>query len=326
MTSKPTKKPVRHSAAQQRSQRPHPHPHPHPHRRGWRQIATARKPLMVFRGQGAAVLLPLILGLMALLATFFALQTTQRLFEVQESIGLANSELTVFVPSTPGLTPSDADPAVQRALDRLQNTDGLGRIEMLNREQTRALVEDTLGATVMAQVPLPTIISVKRARRAALDVAGLRADLDRAAPGSVLDDNAELRTFLHETRRAELSKGAGLVAAVLIVVSVTAALVIGQAVDLQARVIDVLYLSGAADAVIMAEFVGFTLRSALLGVVVGVAAGWTLQLAYWPRVLQEPSVLLPLQVPVMILMVCLLILVSVFSARWNVLRKLKRTF
>ena len=157
-----------------------------------RGVLATRRPLMVFRGQSAALMLPVILGLMAVLATFFALQTTQKVFELQESIGLANSELTVFVPSTPGLTPSDTDPAVKRALDLLHNSAGLGRIEVLSREATRALIEGTLGSAIQPHVPLPSILSVKRARRGDLDVATLGVALDRAAPGSLLDADAEL--------------------------------------------------------------------------------------------------------------------------------------
>jgi len=291
-----------------------------------RGVLATRRPLMVFRGQSAALMLPVILGLMAVLATFFALQTTQKVFELQESIGLANSELTVFVPSTPGLTPSDTDPAVKRALDLLHNSAGLGRIEVLSREATRALIEGTLGSAIQPHVPLPSILSVKRARRGDLDVAALGVALDRAAPGSLLDDNAALRTNLQAARAAEMAKCAALLVTVLIVVSITAALVIGQSVEMQGEVIDVLYVAGASDRVILSQFVGFTLRSALLGVAVGALGGWTLQLAYWPRVLSEPNTLLPLQAPVMLVVILLLVLASVGSARWNVLRKLKRTF
>ena len=281
---------------------------------------------MVFRGQSAALLLPVILGLMSLLATFFALQTTQKLYELQESIGLANRELTVFIPTTPGLTPNNTDPAVQRALDVLQSYSGLGRVDVLERQQARTLVEDVLGDTISAQVPVPTIISVKKARRAKLDISALRDALDRAAPGALVDDNRALRDHLEAARLEELTKGAGLVAAVLVVVSITAALVIGQSVDLQSGVIHVLYVSGARDQIILSQFVGFALRSALLGAGLGGFAGWLLQLIYWPRVMSEPSTILPLQVPVMILVISLLVVVSVLSARWNVFRKLKRTF
>ena len=291
-----------------------------------RKMIAPKEPLMVFRGQSAAMLLPAVLGLMSLLATFFALQTTQKLYALHESIGMANSELTVFIPTTPGLTPSDTDPAVTRALDVLRGSSGLGRIEVLDRQQARALVEDVLGNTVSAQVPVPTIISVKKARRAALDVTVLRSALDRAAPGALVDDNRELRNHLEAARLEELTKGTGVIVAVLVVVSITAALVIGQSVDLQSGVIQVLYISGARDQIILGQFVGFAVRSALLGAGLGGIAGWLLQLIYWPRVLSEPSVILPLQVPVMILVVSLLVVVSVLSARWNVLRKLKRTF
>ena len=299
---------------------------PKTRRRPVQDLIAPKEPLMVFRGQNVAMLLPLVLGLMASLAVFFALQTTQRVFELQESIGLANSELTVFVPSTPGLTPSLTDPAVNRAMDALQNTEGLGRIEVLDRQQTQLLVEKALGNAVTAQVPLPTIISIKRARRPDLDVANLRADLDRAAPGAMVDDNQAQRQHLQSARLTELTKGLGLIAAVFIVVSITSALVIGQSVDLQTEVIHVLYISGAPDRLILSQFVGFALRSAMMGIGFGCLAGWLLQALYWPRIFREPSVILPLQVPVMILVVTLLVAVAVISARGNVLRKLKRTF
>ncbi len=299
---------------------------PRARRRPVHELIAPKEPLLLFRGQSAALLLPAILGLMALLATFFALQSAQRLYELHESLGLANSELTVFIPSTPGLTPSETDPVVDRALNTLQNTAGLGRIELLDRVETRALVEQALGDSVKAQVPLPTIISVKRARRTTLDVEGLRASLDRAAPGTVLDDNLDLRQHLTRARSSELTKGLAILAAVLIVVSITAALVIGQSVDLQASVIDVLYISGAPDRLILSQFVGFALRSALLGVGSGAALGWLMEVIFWPRVLSEPNTLLPLQLPVVLLTASLLVAVSVVTARWNVLRKLKRTF
>lgn len=178
-----------------------------------RDMIAPKEPLMVFRGQSAALLLPVVLGLMSLLATFFALQTTQKLFELQESIGLANSELTVFIPTTPGLTPNNTDPAVKRALDVLQSSSGLGRVEVLERQQARALVEDVLGDTISAQVPVPTIISVQKARRAALDISALREALDRAAPGALVDDNRALRDHLETARLEELTKGTGLVVA-----------------------------------------------------------------------------------------------------------------
>lgn len=295
-------------------------------RRPVRDLIAPKEPLMVFRGQNAAMLLPLILGLMASLAVFFALQTTQKLYELQESIGLANSELTIFVPSTPGLTPTLTDPAVTRAMDALQNTAGLGRIEVLDRQQTQQLVERALGNAVTAQVPLPTIISVQRARRPDVDVAQLRTRLDRAAPGAMVDDNQALRQQLQAARVTELTKGSGLILAVFVVVSITSALVIGQSVDLQTDVIHVLYISGAPDRIILSQFVGFALRSAIIGVGLGCLVGWLLQALYWPRIFREPSVILPLQVPVMILVVSLLIMVAVISARGNVLRKLKRTF
>jgi len=291
-----------------------------------RELIAPKEPLLIFRGQSVAVLLPAVLALMAVLGAFFALQTTQRLYEVQESIGLARSELTVFIPSTPGLGANDKDPAINRVLDALQNTSGLGRIEVLDRPQTQLIVEEALGQTVSTEVPLPTIIAVKRARRGQLDPASLRSALDRAAPGAMLDDNRALREHLTSTRVREISKGLAVLVVVLIVASATSALVIGQSVELQTDVLDVLFMSGAPDKIIQDQFLGFALRSALIGAGLGCIVGWLLQVLFWPRMFIDASQLIPLQILVLVAVFLVLTGVSVLAARWNVARKLKRTF
>ena len=74
----------------------------------------------------------------------------------------------------------------------------------------------------------------------------LRRALEGAAPGSVLDDNAALRSQLSAQRLAEATSAAALLA-VPLVVSATTVLTISQSMDLQAPVIEVLLMSGAPD-------------------------------------------------------------------------------
>ena len=99
--------------------------------------AAPREPLLIFRGQAVAGLLPILLGLMSLLAVFFVLQSMQRLFVIQSALRVADSELTVIVPTAPGLPDTAEDPALIRALDVLEATVGLTRIRTLDEAATR---------------------------------------------------------------------------------------------------------------------------------------------------------------------------------------------
>lgn len=290
------------------------------------RAAHPTEPLLVFRGQGMAILLPTLIGVMTFVLCFVTLQSSQRVIEVHKSLGLAASALTVFVPTTPGLSAVESDPAINRALDVLQNTGGLGRIEVLDRPATEGLIETALGEEVSSQVPLPTIITIQRARRALLDTEALQRELDRAAPGALLDDNQPARAFLAVERTRELSKSAALSILMLAAVMLVVVLIVSLTLDLQAEVLDVLFLSGASDAVILGQFTGFVFRSALLGSGFGVVLALVAHILMAPQVVTDADVALSLHVLLAILVFILTNLSAVVAARWRVQRKLKRTF
>lgn len=291
-----------------------------------RRLMAPKEPLLVFRGQGMALLLPILIGLMTFLLSFVVLQSSQRVMEVQRSLGLANSAFTVFVPTTPGLSAVESDPAINRALDVLQNTGGLGRIQVLDRPATQLLIEEALGDTVSTQVPLPTIITVQRARRADLDKTALQQELDRAAPGALLDDNQSARAFLAAERSREIGKSVLLVVLILAAVMLAVTLVVSLSMDLQSDVMEVLFMSGASDRVILGQFAGFVFRSTAIGAAFGGVAALVAQLLIWPTAAMEGGALLSLQVLLTVLVFILIVAGAVVAARWRVMRKLKRTF
>jgi len=289
-----------------------------------------KEPLLVFRGQAVAGLLPILLGLMSLLAVFFVLQSMQRLFVIQSALRVANSELTVIVPTAPGLADTAEDPALTRALDVLEATVGLTRIRTLDEAATRRLIGDTLEAGLSAQVPLPAIITLRRTPRVEVSMTELRRALEGAAPGSVLDDNAALRSQLSAQRLAEASSTAALLVVLLLVVSTTTVLTISQSMDLQAPVIEVLLMSGAPDRLIISQFTGFVWRLALLGTGLGATLGCGLQLLLWLRSSRadpEPiAVLLPALVLSAVIIFALIVLLATATTRWRVAGKLRQTF
>ena len=158
----------------------------------------------------------------------------------------------------------------------------------------------------------------------------LHRALERAAPGSVLDDNAALRSQLSAQRLAEAGSTAALLAVLLLVVSVTTVLTISQSMDLQAPVIEVLLMSGAPDRLIIRQFTGFVWRLALLGAGLGAATGCGLQLLLWLRSSQADSVLIVTLVPALVLaaaiIFALIVLLATMTTRWRVAGKLRQTF
>jgi len=292
--------------------------------------AAPHEPLLIFRGQAVARLLPVLLGLMSLLAVFFVLQSMQRLFVIQSALRVADSELIVIVPTAPGLPDTAEDPALRRALDVLEATVGLTRIRTLDEAATRRLIGDTLEAGLSAQVPLPAVITLGRTPRVEVSMTELRRALERAAPGSVLDDNAALRSQLSAQRLAEAGSTAALLAVLLVVVSATTVLTISQSMDLQAPVIEVLLMSGAPDRLIIRQFTGFVWRLALLGAGLGAGTGCGLQLLLWLRSPESDPVLtatlLPALVLVAVIILALIVLLATVTTRWRVAGKLRQTF
>ena len=289
-----------------------------------------KEPLLVFRGQAIAGLLPILLGLMSLLAVFFVLQSMQRLFVIQSALRVANSELAVIVPTAPGLPDTVEDPALTRALDVLEATVGLTRIRTLDEAATRRLIGDTLEAGLSAQVPLPAVITLRRTARVEVSMTELRRALERTTPGSVLDDNAALRSQLSAQRLAEAGSTAALLAVLLLVVSATTVLTIRQSMDLQAPVIEVLLISGAPDRLIIRQFTCFVWRLALLGAGLGAGTGCGLQLLLWLRSpASDPALtatLLPALVLVAVIIFALIVLLATVTTRWPVAGKLRQTF
>ena len=290
-----------------------------------------RESLLLFRGQAISRLLPILLGLMTLLAVFFALQSMQRLLVIHRALLVAQSALTVIVPTTPGLSDPAGDPALSATLDVLEGTVGLTRIRSLDEEETRRLIGDSLDAGLNAQVPLPAVITLRRTARAVVSTEGLRQALNQAAPGTILYDNASLRQKLRQQQLTELTSTAALLLVVLLAVAGTTVLTISQTMDLQAPVIEVLLMSGAQDRLVIQHMTRFIARMAILGAAPGALVGFALHLGLTQWLLSSGNqalfpVLLPLMALVTASVLVLIVLLALLTTAWRVTGKLHQTF
>jgi cell division transport system permease protein len=189
----------------------------------------------------------------------------------------AGSSLTVQVPQ-PGAT-SGADPADPKlptrrdaVLTLLRGTPGVLSAHPLSEGELADLLRPWLGAQGEAiTVPLPAVVLVNLATPG-VDPAALRARLEQAAPGTLVEDqNAWAGRLAALARSLQASTGLAL----LVVVAVaTAVVAVATRTGLVARrgAIEIVHGLGATDAYIAGRFAGRATRLALIGGIIGAAA------------------------------------------------------
>jgi len=176
--------------------------------------------------------------------------------------------LTVELPAATGA----GDKSLDAALAVLHAAPGIKSATPIDRATTAKLVEPWLGTSLSpADLELPRLIDVHLDSGARPDLAGLRAQLARAAPGAVLDDHQLwLDSLARFARSAELTALAVLVLiGGVAVLSVSFATRTGLAVHHD--VIELLHLMGARDGYVARQFERPALRLALIGGAAGLA-------------------------------------------------------
>ncbi|WP_430396464.1 cell division protein FtsX [Ferrovibrio sp.] len=175
-----------------------------------------------------------------------------------------SSRLTVQLADRPGGTAMAQ--RVEAALAALRATPGVRRAEALGRNDVEALLRPWLGeAAAGAGLPLPGVIDVELDPAAALSVAALAAQLERAAPGARLDDPKPWLDQL--VRLARLLQGLGLSIVLLVGLAMAAMVIFATRAGLAARrgTIELLHLIGAEDAYVARQFQRHVSRLAFLG-------------------------------------------------------------
>ncbi|WP_424928511.1 cell division protein FtsX [Amaricoccus tamworthensis] len=150
-------------------------------------FGTGAAPVLPFRAANRRERAPLALAC-AVLAFFAVLLLCLGLTSARlaETWGGGRSEAaTLQILGDPTLVEEHS----RAALEILRDTPGVLGVRMIDIEEQRGLLEPWIGADVsLDSLPLPLLMEVET-DRTVLDVDGLRAALDAAAPGSVFDDH-----------------------------------------------------------------------------------------------------------------------------------------
>jgi cell division transport system permease protein len=143
------------------------------------------------REKGAAPL-DIMIGIMAFLA---ALALGASLLADRASLGwragLADRLTVQILVPAHGDAPSELVRETQAALAVLRTTPGIAHAAPLSEAEMQSLVEPWLGrGSLVAELPLPSLIDAEVIPGAPVDLAALAATLKKAAPDSQLDDHS----------------------------------------------------------------------------------------------------------------------------------------
>lgn len=160
------------------------------------------------------------------------------------------------------------DTAAARAAETLAGVNGVAEAAAMDRETAEALLRPWMGEAVLADLPLPYLVTVRLDRDAPASALTLGRALAEAGLDATVDD--------HSLWRGEVERSATLITILALAAFLTTAFAAGAAIiyavraGIQARrsVIETLSLSGATDASIAWLF---QRRFALLALVAGAA-------------------------------------------------------
>ena len=293
----------------------------------WRNRGDLPRPTV-----GQAGFLAWIIGVMSFLAAL-SLVAALMLDDVATrwQSGLAGT-LTVEIPPQAGN--EDDGPATDRAraaLNILERTPGISQSRVLPDAEIIELIRPWLGGGADAGLPLPTIVEAKLAPDMDLAVSELRQRLSAAIDGVVVNDHGVfLGRLLH---LAELTRlvSFGLVGLIALTsVGAVAAAVRARFAALRSDV-ELLHTIGATDGYIARQFERQALRVAGVGGIAGSAAavGTILLLANAASELSATTLLGELKLSAedwaaVGVVPALAIAIAVFSARYTVIRALRR--
>lgn len=242
--------------------------------------------------------------------------------------GLAG-KLTVQV--QPGGDAEETRTRVGLVLDLLADSDGVERVEVLDRRQLGALLEPWLGDSAYEEsLPLPVLIDVTLTSGVDGLPPGLAERLEQEVPAARLDDHQRyLGALISFARSLQLI-------AVAVVVLVGAATILtlifvtrtGLAVHRQT--IELLHLMGARDRYVARQFQGHAARLALRGSLIGLVSAGLVLYALGRIVESDGAGLLPTFAPTPADWLALLVLpplaigTAAYAARRTVLGTLSR--
>lgn len=276
----------------------------------------------------AGLFLPAIIGFMVFLAAL-ALAGSMAVDNL-----LAHWQGTIEAAFTVQLRPVEGEDAGaaasrrNRALAALAGVPGIEGATLLSEADKARLLEPWLGAdAARLDLPLPDLIAVTAAPGSAIDLPALTAKLQAASPGASIDDHGRWRDAIARITRAANLALLGLLLLIGLAASLTVVFVARAGLAAHRRVIEILHLVGAHDGYIAGQFQRHALSRGLLGgfIGAGAAAGVFLAAEHWlPGLAGGDLTLHPLQWAALALLPVAAALLAMATARYTVLRSLRR--
>jgi cell division transport system permease protein len=196
-------------------------------------------------------------------------------------------EVTIQVRPVQG---RDLAAEIGKAIEVARRTSGVADARSLSREETGRLLEPWLGSGVdLGVLPLPRLIAVRLAEKAAPDLAGLRRMLSEEVTGATLDDHRTWSSRLAAVSDAVILAGFAMLALVLIATVLSVSFATRGAVATNRAIVEVLHFVGARDSFIAGTFQRHFLAIGLKGGLIGggaaaalfALAGLVPGLLYW---------------------------------------------
>jgi cell division transport system permease protein len=184
---------------------------------------------------------------------------------------LAGAVTVQVLPGPEGETAAERQARVEAAVNFLSVLPGIAAAKAVARDEVVRLLDPWLGRdNIGPDLPLPDLIAVTLVRGAAVDLDGLKAHLEAAVPGAVLEDHKPWLSDLGRLARAIEGLAAITVLLVAAASVLTIVFVSRSAFAQHEEVIEVLSLIGARDSYIAGQLQAYALRLAVVGAVIGV--------------------------------------------------------
>ncbi|MFQ5784582.1 MAG: cell division protein FtsX [Alphaproteobacteria bacterium] len=179
------------------------------------------------------------------------------------------STLTVQVPPGKG---QDTEARLAAVVNLLEGIPGVVGVRPLTRDELAALLEPWLGrGNVVADLPLPRLVDVTLGPGAAPDLAAIENRLQKAAPGSSIDDHGIWLERLADAARSLQAVALAVVLAIGVAAVGTVVFTTRASLAVHHDSIEILHLMGAQDAFVAGAFARRALWLGLRGGLLGLA-------------------------------------------------------
>jgi cell division transport system permease protein len=276
----------------------------------------------------AGIFLPAIIGFMVFLAglAFAGSMAVDNLLAHWQ--GAIEAAFTVQLPAMDGESAAAASSRRNRALSMIAGVSGIESATLLSEADKARLLAPWLGADAASlELPLPDLIAVTVTPGRSIDLAGLAGKLQAVSPGASIDDHGRWRDAMGSVTHAANLALLILLVLIGLAAALTVVFVARAGLAAHRRVIEILHLVGAHDGYIAGQFQRHAMSRGLLGGIIGAAAAAGVFFAaerWLPGLGSGALALRPLQWAALALLPLIAALLAMATARYTVLRALRR--